>query len=203
MSQSIGTEGKNEAPPPQWRGADGSRLEGFTGRRFAPHRWFVSLAKLLTRGRSYEVFRGLSYSRRAFRPYVAFNARLMPFGKLPRRDTELLILRVAWVCGSLYEWHQHLPFGRSAGLGETDIERIKVGPGADGLGDRDRTLLTACEELLTEHVISGGTWAALRPLLDDAQIVELCMLVGNYAMLAGTLNSLGVQLEAPLARRLT
>ena len=32
----------------------------------------------------------------------------MPLGSLPRLDTELVILRVAWQCGSAYEWHQHV-----------------------------------------------------------------------------------------------
>ena len=39
----------------------------------------------------------------------------------------------------------------------------------------------------------AGLWGALRPLLSDAELIELCMLVGHYEMLAMTLNSLGVE----------
>ena len=53
-----------------------------------------------------------------------------------------------------------------------------------------------------ERVISDEVWAELRPLLSDEQLIEVCMLVGHYGMLAGTLNSLGVPLdEIPLAAR--
>lgn len=200
----TGAVNKSNTKPPgrpadaesRWRSAGPERLAGFTGKRFAPHRWFVMLAKLATRGKSYAVFEGLSYGRRLFRPYIAYNARLMPFGTLARRETELLILRTAWVCGSPYEWGQHVPIGRKEGLTADDIERIKGGPNADGLAERDRVLLAACDELLSDRVVGPETWAALRPLLDDGQIVEFCMLVGSYAGLAGTLNTLGVQLES-------
>ena len=36
-------------------------------------------------------------------------------------------------------------------------------------------------------------WTDLRPLLSDAELIELCLLVGHYEMLAMTLNALCVQ----------
>ena len=58
----------------------------------------------------------LSIDRRLFRPFLAFNLRLMPRGRLDRRDSEALILRTAWLCGSRYEWIQHRALARRAGL---------------------------------------------------------------------------------------
>ena len=41
----------------------------------------------------------------------------------------------------------------------------------------------------------------LRPLLSDEELIELCLLVGHYEMLAMTLNSLQVEPdEVPLGR---
>jgi len=83
--------------------------------------------------------------------------------------------------------------GRAAGLTDTEIERVAAGPGADGWSSTDATLLTACDELCTDHVLSDPTWAALAELLDTRQLVELTLLVGHYVMIAGMLNSLRVQ----------
>ena len=47
-------------------------------------------------------------------------------------------------------------------------------------------------------MIGDETWVALAGRYDDAQLIELPMLVGHYHMVAYTLNSLGVQLEPGL-----
>jgi alkylhydroperoxidase family enzyme len=139
--------------------------------------------------------------RGLFRRWLAFAGALMPGGRLPRADTELLILRVAHLARSEYEWHHHEKLAQLAGLEAADVERVREGPGADGWTLRQAALLRAADELYAERVISDEVWAELRPLLSDEQLIELCMLVGHYGMLAGTLNSLGVPLdEIPLGR---
>ena len=42
-------------------------------------------------------------------------------------------------------------------------------------------------------MLSDATWDELRPLYSDRELIELCMLVGHYEMLAMTLNTLRVQ----------
>ena len=39
-------------------------------------------------------------------------------------------------------------------------------------------------------------WSELHALYSDVELIELCMLVGHYEMLAMTLNTLRVQPEA-------
>jgi AhpD family alkylhydroperoxidase len=138
----------------------------------------------------------LGRRRRLFRAWLRFAARLMPYGKLPRTDTELVILRVAVDCGSDYEWHQHVRLARRAGLTDERIGRIGAGPPAPGLTDRERTLLHAADQLVTDRTIDEATWSRLRSWYDDGQLIELCLLAGHYAMLAGTLNALGVAPDA-------
>ena len=139
------------------------------------------------------VFTTLARHRRLFRRWLRFAGALMPGGRLPRADTELLILRVAHNTGCEYEWGHHERLGRQAGLTSVEIERVRQGPGAEGWSARQVALLTAADELHADQRIADETWAGLRPLLDDEQLIELCMLVGHYEMLAGTLNTLGVE----------
>lgn len=117
----------------------------------------------------------------------------MPGGLLPRAETELLILRVAHNCGCEYEWGQHERLAAAAGLDSQEIERVRQGPGAPGWSRRQELLLRAADELHAERTISDSLWAELRPLYSDRELIELCMLVGHYEMLAMTLNALGVQ----------
>ena len=114
---------------------------------------------------------------------------------LPGRDRELVILRLAWLVRSEYEWGQHIVMCLDYDCDETDIERIKAGPEAAGWSDHERHLLRAVAELLDDTFLSDATWAGLGETYDKQQILDLIFTVGNYKMLAMALNSLGVQLD--------
>ena len=111
----------------------------------------------------------------------------------PRLDTELLILRTAHQCHCDYEWQHHVRLGAEAGLTEADVERVRQGPAAPGWTPRQATLLQAADELLSAREVSDPTWDRLATYLSDADIIEFCLLVGHYEMLAMTLNTLRVQ----------
>ena len=60
----------------------------------------------------------------------------------------------------------------------------------------DELLVRAADELHTDNVISDATWAELAEGYDEQQLIELCMVVGQYHLVGFTLNSLRVQREA-------
>jgi AhpD family alkylhydroperoxidase len=139
------------------------------------------------------LFSTLARHRRLFRRWLRFAAALMPGGRLPRQDTELLILRVAHNTGCDYEYSHHEHLARQAGLTEQEIARVPDGPLAPGWSPRRAALLSAADELHADRRIGDELWGRLRAQLDEPQLIELCMLVGHYEMLAMTLNSLQVQ----------
>jgi AhpD family alkylhydroperoxidase len=139
------------------------------------------------------VFTTLARHRRLFWRWLLFAGALMPGGRLPRIDTELVILRTSHLCGCDYEWDHHERLGRRAGLAEADVARVREGPDAPGWSERQRTLLRATDELVTSRRIVDETWTGVERELPVVHRIELCMLAGHYAMLAGTLNSLGVE----------
>jgi alkylhydroperoxidase family enzyme len=138
------------------------------------------------------LFTTLARHRRLFLPWLMFAGRLMPGGRLPRRDSELLILRVAHNCRSAYEWSHHERIGRAVGLSPSQIEAVRSGF-CEVFDERQQLLLRAADELHADRSLSDELWAALRARLSDAELIEVCMLVGHYEMLAMTLNSLRVQ----------
>lgn len=161
---------------------------------------------LLTRRRGGpipNIFLLLGRHRRAFTPWLWYASRLMPGGLLDRAETELVILRVAARTGSAYERQHHEAIARSIGLGEEIIAWSAQEPGAvvpagvtGGLdATRAALLRDATDELLSRHDLSDATWHALTEHYDEPRLLELCMLVGQYAGLAATLNAARVQLD--------
>ena len=143
------------------------------------------------------VFTTLGRHRRLFRPWLRFAARLMPFGVLPRRDAELVILRVARLCDSPYETAQHVRLARDAGLSDGEIARVTEGAAATGWSPRQAALLRATDELHGRHDLSDERWDELCAHLSETERIELPMLVGHYTMLAMTLNTLRVKPDEP------
>ena len=156
-----------------------------------------------TGGEPLRIFTTLGRHPRLFRAWLRLGATLMFRGELSRADRELLTLRVAWRCGSWYEWAQHVALAGRAGLTAEEIGRVVDGPSAAGWGRRERLLLRAADELHDHRVVTDGTWQALSDELSERQLIELCLLVGHYEMLAVTLNSLGVEPEPSALSRLS
>ena len=153
---------------------------------------------------SLNIFRTLVRHPGLYRRWAPFGGKLLAGGKLSERDRELVILRVAWRCRAGYEWGQHVAIAQRAGLTDPEILRVaddsSPGSGGNGTGwsAPDAVLLTAADQLLADHAIGDAVWAELRDRNTDAQLVELTLLVGHYAMLAGALNSFATPLDGEL-----
>ncbi len=156
---------------------------------------FSRLAGRVTRSSPPRIFTTLGRNRRLFWGWLHFAGRLMPGGRLPRVDTELVILRVAAVRGSDYEFGHHSVLGRRAGLSPADIERTRSGSAAAGWTARQELLLRVAESLLERRDLDDDLWGELRAVLDERECIELLLLVGHYDMLATTLITLRVQPE--------
>ncbi len=159
-------------------------------------RAIVRLAALRTRGRAVNIFATLGRHPRLFNGWLFFAARLMPGGRLPRVDQELVILRVGWNTRCRYEWMQHVPLARSVGLTDAQIAAVQVGCEAAAWTPRQRAILAAVDELHAARMVSDRTWTIVAEHLDERELIELCMLVGHYEMVAMTLLSTGVQVDA-------
>jgi alkylhydroperoxidase family enzyme len=140
------------------------------------------------------IFTTLARAPGLFRRWMPFGGRLLA-GKLPARDRELAILRVGWRCDAGYEWGQHAAIGRAVGLTSDDLRRIQAGPAAEGWTDLEAAVLRAADECHDDACVTDATWAVLATHYDEAQLIELIMLIGHYHLVSFTLNTLGVQRE--------
>ncbi|GAA1541997.1 carboxymuconolactone decarboxylase family protein [Nocardioides humi] len=143
------------------------------------------------------VFLTLGRHRRLFWGWLHFAGRLMPGGRLSRRESELVIVRVAARRGSSYELTQHRRLARRAGLTRAELAAIEAGDAEGTFSPRERLLLRATDELLADQDLSDGLWAELGEQFEDRERIEILMLIGHYAMLATALHALRVQPDRP------
>jgi 4-carboxymuconolactone decarboxylase len=147
-------------------------------------------------GTELNIFATLARHPKLFKRWSAFGGTLLYGGTLPARERELLILRTGYLCRAHYEWGQHAEIARALGLTDEEIGRVADGPDAAGWTLEEASLLRAADELHISSRISDGTWGALVQRWDDQQLIEVCMVVGQYHLVAFALNSLGVEPES-------
>jgi AhpD family alkylhydroperoxidase len=154
----------------------------------------------ISRTEPLHLFLTLGRHRRLFGGWLRFAGRLMPGGVLPRRETELVILRVAHLRDCGYERAHHLRIARRAGLDDADLERVTTGPDAGGWSARERAILAAVDHMHDTGDLDEAHWDDLRAHLNERECIELCMLAGHYEMLATTIAALRIAPDQPSAR---
>ena len=142
------------------------------------------------------IFTTLGQHPRLFRAWLRYSAHLMPFGELSRRDTELVILRVAWQCRSSLRVaparadraaRGTYP-GRSRRRGRRSCGGRLHGATADAAG----RLRRAARRGARSRTRPG---APSRRISCDREAIELCLLIGHYQGLASAIGGLGIQIE--------
>jgi alkylhydroperoxidase family enzyme len=172
------------------------RVPPATLRKLRPLARTVALASgRLTGTEPLTIFTTLGRHPRLFRAWLFYSARLMPFGTLPRRDAELVILRVAWRCRAAYEWWHHVPLALRAGLRPEEVAAAAGVPPAAELSERRRVLIAVTDDVLARQALSDDTWQAARQALTEREMIETCLLIGHYQGLASAIGGLGIQLE--------
>jgi alkylhydroperoxidase family enzyme len=141
------------------------------------------------------IFRTLVRVPDAFRAFSWWGGYVLGRNSLPPRDREIVILRTGWLCRSGYEWTQHHRIGLASGLSEGEVERIKLGAGAEGWTAAERALLSATDDLHRDQFVSNASWAELARHFSERQCMDLVFTVGQYTQVSMILNSFGVQLD--------
>ncbi|KAA1248906.1 carboxymuconolactone decarboxylase family protein [Mycobacterium simiae] len=173
-------------------------------RQLGPVNWV--LAKLAARwlgASEMHLFTTLGYRQSLFWTWLLYGGRLLR-GRLPRIDTELVILRVAHVRSCEYELQHHRRMARAAGLDAQTQAAIFAWPDvpdSDGprkvLSARQQALLKATDELVKDRSITAATWQQLASHLDRPRLIEFCMLANQYDGLAATITALQIPLDFP------
>lgn len=150
-------------------------------------------------GGAHNVFRTMGRHPDALRRWTPFIRHVLAKSSLTRRETELLILRVAALRGSDYAWTQHVRIGRAAGLSDRQILGVREGPGAAVWTVAEADLLSAADDLVRDARISDDVWDRLATRYSQVQLIDLILTVGQYNMATMVLKTCGVEIDDDFA----
>ncbi len=118
--------------------------------------------------------------------------------RTPRALRELVILRGAQLMRSEYEWAQHLPMARKAGVREAQIAALGQWRASPEFDAREKAAL-ALGEAVTAGRVSDEVHAEARRHFDEHDYVEIALVAAFYAMVGRMLDAMGVPLEPEVA----
>jgi AhpD family alkylhydroperoxidase len=178
------------------------RLPSGRFRELGPINWVIAkFGARAVRAPEMHLMTTLGQHRLLFLVWLLFTGRLLR-GRLPAIDTELVILRVAHLRDCEYELQHHRRMAGKQGLDENMQSTIFAWPdasedAANQLSSRQRTLLSATDELVKDRTITPATWQRLATHLDRRRLIEFCLLTSQYDGLAATMSALDIPLDNP------
>jgi len=142
------------------------------------------------------VFRILLRDRELARAIGDLLQLLLRGRHLDGRLRELVIMRIGWATGSVYEWTQHWRVARMMEMSEAEILGVRNWRKHPDYGPVERAVLAATDETLEHGTISASTWRECEAHLENPEaLVELVVAIGNWRLFSSLLRSLEVPLE--------
>ena len=135
----------------------------------------------------------LAHHPRLLKRFTLFAGAFLGHSLLPDRDRELLTLRASARFDAEYYFGHHLVMSQAAGVSTEEASAVLSDD--HDWSERDRLLIDLVDQLAGSTYVDDELWAALSAMYDDAQRIEAVMLVGFYRMVAGFVNTVGVELE--------
>jgi 4-carboxymuconolactone decarboxylase len=129
-------------------------------------------------------------------------AGILGHGRVEPRDREIVIHRTCARTGAEYEWGVHaIAYGGPVGLSEEQIAATAGGAADDPVwSERDAQLIRLADELHDTCCVSDELWAALSERFNEAQLLELLIIAGQYRLISYIVNGVGVERESWAAR---
>ena len=128
----------------------------------------------------------------------AYNKYLRYESGIPARTREVAILATAREFDSQFEWAAHEPQGLKDGVPPEVIDVIKHRKGTAGLDRKDAVVIELCRQLFRTHKLTSETFAEAKALFGPHMVVDLVLLMGNYAGTAVLLAAVDMQLHTGL-----
>ena len=125
----------------------------------------------------------------ALNRYLRFDAGFSP------RIREIAILSTAREMDSQFEWVAHEPEALKEGVPPNVIDVIKHRKSTAGLDETDAAVIELGRGLWREHKVPSALFARLKAIFGPNKLVDLVLLMGNYAGTAAMLTAMVMQLH--------
>lgn len=156
----------------------------------------IEAAGLPAAAASRTVYRVLAHNPIVLNVVAAQIQTLIRRNTLPHRLRELIIMRIGWVTGSVYEWTSHWRICMELGIPPEDVLAVRDWSTSNRLDSADRAVLQATDETLAGNTICDETWAEItRYVTTPGQRVELVVDIANWVFASIVLRNLKIPLE--------
>ena len=125
----------------------------------------------------------------ALNRYLRYEAGFTPHVR------EIAILTTAREMDSQFEWVAHEPEALKEGVPQATIDVIKYRRSTAGLDETDALVIELGRQLWRDHKVQLETFAKLKAVFGPNKLIELVMLMGNYAGTAALLTAVDMQLH--------
>lgn len=143
------------------------------------------------------ILRAVGHSDQPTIGFLRFGFTLLQQGDLDPTLRELVILRISALSGAEYEFRQHAPRAREAGVAEAKITAIRHDPGAAAFTPLERAVLKFTDQVVQAARADDAAFEAVAAQLTKAQLVELLYVIGFYMSVCRLILNLDVELETP------
>ena len=106
---------------------------------------------------------------------------------------EVAILTVAREMDSRFEWAAHEPEALQVGVPQTVVDVIKYRKSTAGLSELDAAIIEFGRQAVGKHKVTSDAFARLKALFAPNKLVDLVLLMGNYAGTAILLAAFDMQ----------
>src|SRR4029079_6449392 len=126
----------------------------------------------------------------ALNRYLRYEAGFTPHVR------EVAILTTAREMDSQFEWVAHEGEALREGVPQATSDIIKYGRATEGADATDALVIELGRQLWRDHKVKPDTFARLKAIFGPSKLVELVMLMGNYAGTAALLAAVDMPLHA-------
>ncbi len=141
------------------------------------------------------LLRALAHSPRLLDVQTQVGDALWNTTEIDRRVQELVILRVAQVRRSDYEWGRHVGMASFVGVPNEKVAALERWSDAPELTAAERAAVGLADVLAREGDAPQEAIDAVLEHFSERQLVELTMLAASYVMLATVLHALRIDQE--------
>jgi 4-carboxymuconolactone decarboxylase len=133
------------------------------------------------------------YSTRTVDAHNTINHYLRHESGIDPKVREVAILTVAREMDSRFEWAAHEPEALKVGVAPDVIDVVKHRKPTQGLNETDAAIIEFGRQALGDHKVSSAAFARMKALFAPNKLVELVLLMGNYAGTAVLLAAFDMQ----------
>lgn len=142
------------------------------------------------------LYRTLGHSPELLEAWLSFAWPLRNAADTPRSTRELVILRMAQLDNSTYEWAQHRPMAIAAGVDEAQIASLEAWQTNRHMySESELAALAIADAVNAGGDVPDADWDRLRGLFDEKECLEIVLTASFYACVSRVLKSLRVPLE--------